>query len=360
MSIQIGELLQWVDGKIENAEEFDGNLAEERVERPSELKKSKENDLAFFFSKKYQSELVGAAPKVLVTGVPFVASIKNSGLSLWKKTVIVSTQNPYLAMAILSQKFKERMEGMREVAQTVDDSNQIHPSAVVSKKVQLGRNISIGPHVVIEANVKIGDHVRIGAGCTISSDVEIKSHCIFFPGVHVYSNSIIGNHVRIHSGVVIGVDGFGYVPDSKDDGRTVIHEKIIHFGRVRIEDSVEIGANTCIDRGTLGETVVSRGAKIDNLVHIAHNVSIGEGAIICGNVGIAGGAEIGKYAVLGGICGIANRVKIGDYAQIAACSLIAKDVPEKEVFVGNPARNRMEHFRAQAFLNRSVKKMKKK
>ena len=164
--------------------------------------------------------------------------------------------------------------------------------------------------------------------------------------------------VRIHAGSVIGADGFGYAP--KREGSQVIgHVKIYHLGRVVIGDDVEIGANSCVDRSTFGETRIEKSAKLDNIVHIGHNALVEEGAVICGGTCLAGRASVGKFALVGGLTGIINDVHVGDGAQVAAMTLVSKDVLPGSTAVGNPQREYKQHFRAHAILNKLMTEREK-
>lgn len=207
----------------------------------------------------------------------------------------------------------------------------VHPTAVIGAGAQVDATAHIGPHCVVGENVQIGarsvlkggDHV--GAGCKLGEDV------ILFPNVTLYPRTELGNRVRIHAGTVIGSDGFGYVPDAG------AHRKVPQIGNVIIRDDVEIGANSSVDRGALGPTIIGKGTKIDNLVQIAHNVVIGDHCIVVGQAGIAGSTKLGDYVVLGGQVGLAGHLKVGSRATIAAKSGVMHDVPEGEKWLGAPA-----------------------
>lgn len=229
----------------------------------------------------------------------------------------------------------------------------IHATAIIEEGVQLGRDAEVGPYVVVGAGavvgerVRIGAHAVIGAGCRIGDDVVIHPHVTLYPGVEVGARSIL------HSGVRVGVDGFGYVWDGSR------HVKVPQVGRCRIGEDVEIGANTTIDRGSVGATVIEDNVKIDNLVHIAHNVRVGTSSIIVAQVGIAGSTRIGRNVTLAGQAGIPGHLHIGDGATIAAQAGVFGDVPAGEVYSGYPARPHRESLRAQAALARLPKLMER-
>jgi UDP-3-O-[3-hydroxymyristoyl] glucosamine N-acyltransferase len=210
----------------------------------------------------------------------------------------------------------------------------IHPTAVVAQSAVLGKNVRIGANAVIGERVKIGDNTVIMPGVVVGDDVEIGSDVLIYPNVTIYHKCKIGNRVIIHSGTVIGSDGFGFAP--RPDGS---YEKIPQVGIVVIEDDVEIGSNCSVDRATLGETVIKRGAKLDNLIQIAHNVVIGENTVIAAQTGIAGSTKIGRNCVLAGQVGIVGHIEIADRTTIAAQSGVSKSITEPgKVYFGYPAR----------------------
>jgi UDP-3-O-[3-hydroxymyristoyl] glucosamine N-acyltransferase len=206
----------------------------------------------------------------------------------------------------------------------------IHPSAIVGSNVRLGERVSIQPHAVIEEGSKIGDDTVIGAGSYIGHETLIGSACVIYPLVTIRERSRIGSRVIIHSGAVIGADGFGF---EMVDGR---QEKIQQLGIVQIDDDVEIGANTTIDRARFGRTWIQEGAKIDNLVQVAHNVVIGKNTVIAAQTGIAGSVRIGQRVLIGGQVGIIGHIEIGDGTAIGAQSGISKSIPDG-VWFGSPA-----------------------
>jgi UDP-3-O-[3-hydroxymyristoyl] glucosamine N-acyltransferase len=197
--------------------------------------------------------------------------------------------------------------------------------------VEIGPDVFIGPFVTLGDRVKVGARVRIWAGVFVGDDVEIGEDSILYPNVTVREGSVIGRRAIVHSGAVIGSDGFGYV---QHEGR---HHKIPQLGRVVIEDDVELGANVTIDRATFGRTIIGRGSKVDNLVQIAHNVTIGPDTILVAQVGIAGSTRLGAHVVVGGQAGLADHLEIGDRVMIAAQAGVAGSVPEGQIVSGTPA-----------------------
>jgi len=214
---------------------------------------------------------------------------------------------------------------------------EIHQSAIWGEDVKIGKGVHIGPFVIIGDRVKIEDKVVILAGSFVGEDSVLGEESFIYPRVTIREGCLIGRRAILHSGVVIGSDGFGYV---KEGGA---YHKIPQIGNVVLEEDVEIGANTTIDRATLGETRIGKGAKIDNLVQIAHNVTIGENSILAGQVGISGSTRIGKNVTVAGQAGMAGHIKIGDNVIIGAQAGITKSIPSDTVVSGYPAR---EHNKA--------------
>jgi len=222
----------------------------------------------------------------------------------------------------------------------------IHPSAVVAADAVLAADVSVGPNVVVERGAKIGARTRLDAGVVIGEGTEVGSDCRFHPRVVVYPDARIGNRVILHAGVVIGSDGFGYVlAESR-------YHKFPQLGRVILEDDVEIGSNSTVDRGSLGTTVIGQGTKIDNLCQVAHNVTIGRHCVIAAQTGIAGSVEIGNYVVMAGQVGIADHIRIEDNVQIGGHSAIfpGKIVRRGSVVWGSPARPIGDYKKQQACL----------
>jgi len=278
-----------------------------------------------------------ASPAAAIIAGEFAA---NSAAS---KPILVSSQ-PRLTFA----------RAAKLVYDTAKVLNAIHSSAIVPASAQIGKNVAIGPRAVLGENVKLGDGSTIGAGCVIGDAVEIGAHCRLDANVTIYPGTTLGNRVVVQAGAVLGSEGFGYVRDSKT-GR---YEQFPQVGRLVIEDDVEIGANSTIDRGALDETRVRRGTKIDNQVHVGHNVQIGEDVVIAAQTGLSGSAVVEDNVIIGGQVGIADHVRIEAGAILGAQS----GIPSKKVirgkgvvFWGTPARPIREYLKELAFLSRSTK-----
>ncbi len=250
---------------------------------------------------------------------------------------IIRVENPRLALAQILRVFtpmRTKFSG-------------VHPSVIFGKEVRIGEKVSIRPYAVIGDRVEIEENVCISAGVYLGNAVKIGRESFLHPGVTILDGTVIGKRVIIHAGTGIGADGFGFV--KKGDGS---YYKIAQVGKVMIEDDVEIGANVTIDRATMGETRIGEGTKIDNLVHIAHNVTIGKNVAIVALVGISGSSVVGDGVVLAGQSGITEHVKIGDNVIIAAKSGVTKDIPSNTFVSGFPARSHIRQKKIKAIINR--------
>jgi UDP-3-O-[3-hydroxymyristoyl] glucosamine N-acyltransferase len=241
------------------------------------------------------------------------------------------------------------------LAEAANEQIGVHPSAVVHSSAKLGLGVAVGANAVIGRNVTIGARTRIGAGVVIGDNVSLGAECVLHPRVTVYAHTNIGERLIAHAGAVLGSDGFGFVRDPQS-GR---YEKFPQVGRLEVGDDVEIGANATIDRGALDASVIGRGVKIDNLVHVAHNVRIAENVVIAAQTGISGSSIIEKDAVIAGQVGIADHVTIGEGAIMGAQS----GVPSNKVirgkgilFWGTPARPISQYLKELAVLARIAKK----
>lgn len=222
----------------------------------------------------------------------------------------------------------------------------VHATAVIGSGTTLGKDASIGPYAVLGKRVKLGDRVMIGAGTIVGDDVTIGDDAVLDPRVTIYGGCRLGARVLLKSGAVVGGPGFGYTEGDQGPSR------LLHVGAVILEDDVELGSNTCVDRGSLGNTVVGRGTKIDNLVQVAHNVRIGARCLIAGQAGIAGSARLGQGILVGGGAMISGHVTLGDGARVGGGSGVTSEVSAGEAVSGMPARPHREALRTQAALGR--------
>jgi UDP-3-O-[3-hydroxymyristoyl] glucosamine N-acyltransferase len=222
----------------------------------------------------------------------------------------------------------------------------IHPTAVIAESASIGKNVFIGPYVVIEDDAVVGDNAQLYPHVFVGKKAKIGKNTLFYSGVKLYSDCHVGNNCIIHAGTVIGSDGFGFAPTP--DGT---YAKIPQIGNVVIEDNVETGANCCLDRATMGSTIIRKGVKLDNMVQIAHNAEIGENTVIAGLSGVAGSTKVGKGCVIGAQVGIVGHITIADGTQIGGQSGIPKTIKEpNQQFIGSPAMPIKEAFKSQVIL----------
>ncbi len=302
--MKIQQIAQMVGGQIVGDEALD-------ITGLGMLDNAKTGDIIFLDKNKYED----AAKKSSASAILTIQKIET------EKTQIITT-NPKLAFAKILAAF----------CPEPNLASGISPQASIGKNVQIDESVSIGPFAAIGDGTKIGKNTVIHSGVAIGIDCKIGSSCIVFPNVTLYRKTELRNEVIIHAGAVIGADGFGYILD--EQGK---HFKINQVGNVIIEDRVEIGANACIDRAGMGSTLIKEGTKIDNLVQIAHNCTVGEHSIIVSQAGIAGSSTLGKYNVLAGQSGVADHVTLGDKVTLAAQSGAFRNIESGEVYAGIPA-----------------------
>jgi UDP-3-O-[3-hydroxymyristoyl] glucosamine N-acyltransferase len=260
----------------------------------------------------------------------------------WPSKTIIVARNPKLAFA----------RAAAWLLMESEDDSGIHPSATVAPDAIIGDGVKIGAGVVVESGAAIGNSTVIEAGCYIGKATTIGGGCTLYPRVVIYKNVTIGNRVIVHAGAVIGADGFGFVRDG------VSHTKFPQVGKVVIEDDVEIGANTCIDRGSLETTIIRRGVKLDNLIQIAHNVQIGEHTLIAAQTGISGSSTVGAQCMIGGQVGIGEHARLDDNTIIGGQGGVLNGKHVRgggEVLWGTPVRPLKEFLLQQAHLARLAK-----
>ena len=292
-----------------------------------------------------QGEVIGD-PNVALTGMSPAAGAKKGDLTFAEKEGYFKAASLSQAAAILiagpfvsPDKTLIRVKDVRVAAARLlplfypprKYSAGVHPLSSIAGSAQVDPSAHIGPNVVIGEGVRVGPGSALLGGNQLGSGCSIGSDCVLFPNVVVYPDCVIGDRVSIHAGTVIGADGYGYAFDAG------VHRKVLQVGRVVIGDDVEIGANACIDRAAFAETSIGAGTKIDNLVHVAHNVTIGRHCLIMGQVGFAGSTTVGDYAVVASQSGIAGHLSIGRQATIGAKSGVMRDVPDGGVVLGIPA-----------------------
>ncbi|MGZ7029589.1 MAG: UDP-3-O-(3-hydroxymyristoyl)glucosamine N-acyltransferase [Terriglobales bacterium] len=305
----------------------------------SSLQSATSRSLVFVEDVQYLDAAIGSSAAAVIVG-EFVA--RDFAISA-KKPILISAQ-PRLAFARAARLLREP-----------EPNHGIHPSAIVPASVKLGKNVAIGPRAILGENIKVGDETTIGPGSVIGDKVVIGNHCRLDANVTVYAGTTLGHRVIVQAGVVLGSEGFGYVRDSQT-GR---YEQSPQIGRLVIEDDVEIGANSAIDRGALDETRIRRGTKIDNLVQIGHNVQIGENVVIAAQTGLSGSVTIEDNVVIGGQVGIGDHARVQSGTMLGGqCGILPRKVLRGKgvVFWGTPARPVREYLKELAFVSRSAKK----
>lgn len=322
-AVTIGEIVDFVDGK------YVGDR-DRQVSAVAPLAEAGEDQLSFLSNRKYAAQLTKTK-----AGAILVPKNLEGEDERW-----IRVEDPYFAIA----RIMTRWFSARPRPKAVSPLASISPSARLGTNVAVGPFTTIGDHVVVGNNVTIFQSVSIEAGATLGDD------SIIYPNVVIYDGSRIGRRCVIHAGVIIGSDGYGF---AMHEGK---HHKIPQIGIVRIEDDVEIGAGTTIDRAALGETVIGEGTKIDNLVQIGHNVKIGKHCLLVSQVGIAGSTELGDHVFVAGQSGFSGHLKIGHRVQVAAKSAVLEDVPDDTKVMGSPAMPFNEFARRQAALKRLAKK----
>lgn len=304
-------------------------------------------DIIFVSAKKFVDASVQSKAKVIVHS-PGLLDAHLPDLAQTK--VLLEVPNAKLAMAHVSRFFAQETWG----------EPGVHASAKVHHSVQLGANVRVAENVVIGAGSVLGEGVVISANVVIGKNVQVGKDSIFFPNVTVYNGVQIGERVRVHAGSVLGADGFGYATDVTAAG--IEHVKIYHTGGLKIENDVEIGASTTIDRGTIGDTLVRAGTKIDNQVQIGHNCQVGKSVLICGKVGVAGSVQIGDGTILAGFSAVADQTKIAPGTIVTGFSGVHADLGPG-IFKGFPAQDQTQFNRIQValqFLPEMVKEYRRK
>lgn len=303
----------------------------ETVTMLSRIEDAERGALAFLSNPKYEQYLYTTDASIVIV---------NSNLKLQKETraTLIRVKNAYSAFSLLLEQYNS----LRLNKTGIEQPNFIHPTA------KIGKNVYIGAFVYVGENAIIGDDAKIYPHSYVGDNVTVGNGCTLYAGVRIYHDCVIGKNVIIHSGAVIGSDGFGFAP--QEDGT---YHKISQIGNVIIEDNVEVGANSTVDRATMGSTFIRKGVKLDNLVQMAHNTEIGANTVIAAQSGISGSTKIGKNVILGGQVGIAGHLSIANKSQIQAQSGINRSIEEEDKkWAGTPAGLYASQMRVQVTLSR--------
>lgn len=322
MEFTAKQIAEFVQGKIEGDENASVNTF-------AKIEESTPGAISFLSNPKYTHFIYNTKSSIILID-------ENVKLEKEVSATLIRVKSAYEAVAKLLQLY----ESLKP------QKTGIHSLAFISPSAKIGKGCYIGAFVYIGENVEIGDGCKIYPNSTIDDNTKIGNSCNIFPNVTIYHSCRIGNNVTIHAGSVIGADGFGFAPNTEG------YAKIPQIGIVTIEDNVEIGANTCIDRSTMGSTYIRKGVKLDNLVQIAHNTDIGENTVMSAQVGIAGSTKVGAWCMFGGQVGIAGHVKIGDKVFLGAQSGVPGGLKDNQTLIGTPPMEPKAYFKSQAIFRR--------
>lgn len=324
MEFTAKQIAQFVQGEVIGNENATINTF-------SKIEEGRKGAISFLASPKYTHYLYETEASIVL--IDEAIELKKPA-----KATLIRVKNARDCVAKLLQLY----ESMRPKKQGIDSLASIAPSA------KIGENVYIGAFAYIGEGVVIGDGCRIYPNATILDGTELGKDCIIYPNVTIYHSCKLGNRVTIHAGSVVGSDGFGFAPNPEKN----CYDKIPQIGIVTIEDDVEIGANTCIDRSTMGSTYIRKGVKLDNLVQIAHNTDIGENTVMSAQVGIAGSTKVGQWCMFGGQVGIAGHISIGNKVFLGAQSGVPGSLKDNQQLIGTPPMEQRPYFKSQAIFQR--------
>lgn len=308
MKFSISQIAMMLGGSVEG----DSNA---EVWKLCKIEEGEQGGLSFLANSKYTNYIYETNATAVIVSNEFVPEhpIKAS---------LIRVADPYLAFANLLKKYNEMQL----------DKKGVDPLAFISPSATIGKDCYIGPFAFVGDNARIGDGVKIYPQTYVGDNSSIGDGTTLFAGVRIYQNIVVGSRCILHSGCVIGADGFGFAPTG--DGR---YQKIDQIGNVVIEDDVEIGANTTVDRATLGSTIIHKGVKLDNLCQIAHNVVVGESTVMASQSGIAGSGKVGSHCIIAGQVGIVGHIEVGNNVTVAAQSGVTRSFPDNVTILGSPA-----------------------
>ena len=295
----------------------------------SKIEEGKPGSISFLANPKYTHYIYNTEASIVLID-------KNAILEKPVETTLIKVDNAYECIAKLLQMYEA----------TKPKKTGIDPLDFVSTNAKIGKNCYIGAFAYVGDNVSIGDNTQIYPHTTICENTTIGESCTLYPNVTVYHGSLIGDRVILHAGSVIGSDGFGFAPSTNG------YDKIPQIGVVTIENDVEIGANTCIDRSTMGSTYIRKGVKLDNLVQIAHNTDIGENTVMSAQVGVAGSTKVGQWCMFGGQVGLAGHIVIGNKVFLGAQSGVPGNIKDNQQLIGTPPMKQRPYFKSQAVFRR--------
>ena len=322
MEFSAKQIAQFVQGVIEGDENATVNTF-------AKIEDGKPGAISFLSNPKYTHYIYDTESSIVLVD-------KSVELEKPTKATLVRVDNAYECVAKLLQLY----ESMKPKKTGIDSLAFVSPSA------KIGENVYIGAFAYIGDNVVIGDGCQIYPNVVICENAKVGNDCLFYPNVTIYHDCHVGNRVTLHAGSVVGSDGFGFAPSENG------YDKIPQIGIVTIEDDVEIGANTCIDRSTMGSTYVRKGVKLDNLVQIAHNTDIGANTVMSAQVGIAGSTKVGQWCMFGGQVGIAGHITIGNKVFLGAQSGVPSSLKDDQTLIGTPPMEKLPYFKSQAIFQK--------
>ncbi len=322
MEFSAKQIAQFVQGVIEGDENATVNTF-------AKIEDGKPGAISFLSNPKYTHYIYDTESSIVLVD-------KSVELEKPTKATLIRVDNAYECVAKLLQLY----ESMKPKKTGIDSLAFVSPSA------KIGENVYIGAFAYIGDNVVIGDGCQIYPNVVICENAKVGNDCLFYPNVTIYHDCHVGNRVTLHAGSVVGSDGFGFAPSENG------YDKIPQIGIVTIEDDVEIGANTCIDRSTMGSTYVRKGVKLDNLVQIAHNTDIGANTVMSAQVGVAGSTKVGQWCMFGGQVGIAGHITIGNKVFLGAQSGVPSSLKDNQTLIGTPPMEKLPYFKSQAIFQR--------
>ena len=322
MEFSAKQIAQFVQGVIEGDENATVNTF-------AKIEDGKPGAISFLSNPKYTHYIYDTESSIVLVD-------KSVELEKPTKATLIRVDNAYECVAKLLQLY----ESMKPKKTGIDSLAFVSPSA------NIGENVYIGAFAYIGDNVVIGDGCQIYPNVVICENAKVGNDCLFYPNVTIYHDCHVGNRVTLHAGSVVGSDGFGFAPSENG------YDKIPQIGIVTIEDDVEIGANTCIDRSTMGSTYVRKGVKLDNLVQIAHNTDIGANTVMSAQVGVAGSTKVGQWCMFGGQVGIAGHITIGNKVFLGAQSGVPSSLKDDQTLIGTPPMEKLPYFKSQAIFQR--------
>ena len=316
MEFSARQIADFIQGKVEGDENA-------TVHTFAKIEEGAPGAISFLSNPKYTHYIYTTGSSIVLVNDDLV-------LNQPVKATLIRVKNAYESVAKLLQLYQAALPKKKG----------IHPQAYVSPTAKVGTDCYIGAFAYIGDNVQIGDNTQIYPHAVIDDGVNMGNGCLIYPNVTIYKDCRIGNNVTIHAGSVIGADGFGFAPNTEG------YDKIPQIGIVILEDNVEIGANTCVDRSTMGATIVHKGVKLDNLVQIAHNVEVGENTVMSAQTGVAGSTKIGKWCMFGGQVGLAGHITIGDKTFLGAQTGVPSSLKGNETLIGTPPTQPQAYFKS--------------